>query len=124
MKIALQIAFSAVAALLLMRATSASAGNLAGQYQVAGKNVDGSTYAGTAQIGATSDTTCKISWQTGGAASQGICMRNGTSFAASYALGDTIGLVVYQIKPDGTLEGLWTISGKPGVGTETLTPVK
>ena len=51
-------------------------------------------------------------------------MRNGTSFASSYALGETIGPVVYQIKPDGTLEGLWTISGKPGVGTETLTPTK
>jgi hypothetical protein len=110
--------------LLLASFTAAEASSLAGAYQVAGKNVDGTAYSGTAEIAATSDTTCKISWQTAAATSQGICMRNGNSFAASYALGDTIGLVVYQIKPDGTLEGLWTIAGKPGVGAETLTPTK
>ena len=49
-------------------------------------------------------------------------MRNGTSFAASDTLADAIGLVLYQIKPDGTLEGSRMISGKPCVGTETLTP--
>jgi hypothetical protein len=110
--------------MLLTNLTHAEAASLAGTYQAAGKNVDGSPYSGTAEIVATSDTTCKISWQTGASTSQGICMRNGSSFAASYALGTTIGLVVYQIKPDGTLEGLWTIAGKPGIGAETLTPVK
>ncbi len=119
----MKIAFG-VGALVLMGTVSASAGNLAGQYQVAGKNVDGSAYTGTAEIVATSDTTCKMSWQTGGTTSQGICMRNANSFAASYALADAIGLVLYQIKPDGSLQGLWTIAGRPGVGTETLTPIK
>jgi hypothetical protein len=51
-------------------------------------------------------------------------MRNGDSFAAGYALGDSIGLVVYQIKPDRTLEGLWTIADQKGVGEEVLTPIK
>ena len=46
----MKIAFSGAAALLLIDVMSASAGNLAGQYQVTGKNVDGSTYSGTAQI--------------------------------------------------------------------------
>jgi len=118
----MKIAFSGAAALLLIDVMSASAGNLAGQYQVTGKNVDGSTYSGTAQIVVTSDTTCRISWQTDAAASQGTCMRNGTSFAASYTLADAIGLVLYEIKPDGTLEGSRMIAGKPCVGTETLTP--
>ena len=72
----MKIAFG-VGALVLMGTVSASAGNFAGQYQVAGKNVDGSAYTGTAEIVATSDTTCKMSWQTGGTTSQGICMRNG-----------------------------------------------
>ena len=49
-------------------------------------------------------------------------MRNGNSLAASYALGNSIGLVVYQIKPDGTLELPWTITDQDGVGTELLTP--
>ena len=68
----MKIAFSSAAALLLIDVMSASAGNLAGQYQVTGKNVDGSTYSGTAQIVVTSDTTCRISWQTDAAASQGL----------------------------------------------------
>ena len=110
--------------MLLASFVSAEAASLAGKYQAAGKNLDGMPYSGTAEIIATSDTTCKISWQTAAVASQGICMRNGNSFAASYALGNAIGLVVYQIKPDGTLEGLWTIAGQNGVGSELLTPMK
>lgn len=120
MKIAVRI----VSALILVASfTSASAGGLPGKYQVAGKNADGSPYSGTAEIVATSETTCRIAWQTGSTTSQGICMRNGNSFAASYALGNSIGLVVYQMKPDGTLEGLWTIADQGGVGTEVLTPM-
>jgi len=118
----MKIAFSGAAALLLIDVMSASAGNLAGQYQVTGKNVDGSTYSGTAQIVVTSDTTCRDLLADRRGSVQGTCMRNGTSFAASYTLADAIGLVHYQIKPDGTLEGLRMISGKPCVGTETLTP--
>ena len=33
-----------------------------------------------------------------------------------------IGLVVYKVLEDGTLDGLWTIAGKDGNGTEVLTP--
>ena len=109
---------------LLASFTNAGAASLAGKYEVEGKNLDGSPYSGTAEIVATSDTTCRISWQTGSAASRGICMRNGASFTASYALGESIGLAVYQIKPDGTLQGLWTIADQNGVGTELLTPTK
>jgi hypothetical protein len=117
MKIAVRI----VSALILVASlSSASAGGLPGKYQVAGKNADGSPYSGTAEIVATSETTCRIAWQTGSTTSQGICMRNGNSFAASYALGNSIGLVVYQMKPDGTL---WTIADQGGVGTEVLTPM-
>jgi hypothetical protein len=51
-------------------------------------------------------------------------MRNGNSFAAGYMLGDAIGLVVYKIMADGTLEGLWTIADKGGAGEEVLTPIE
>jgi hypothetical protein len=30
--------------------------------------------------------------------------------------------VVYEMKPDGSLEGAWTIAEEEGVGHETLTP--
>jgi hypothetical protein len=44
--------------------------------------------------------------------------------AASYRLGNAIGQVIYEINPNGTLEGTWTIAEKTGVGTETLTPMR
>ena len=49
-------------------------------------------------------------------------MLAGKSFAAAYKLGNDIGLVVYELQPDGRLVGTWTIADKPGRGTETLTP--
>jgi hypothetical protein len=114
-----------VAGALIVVATigAASAQDLPGKYQVQGTNPDGSTYGGTAEIVATSENTCRITWQTGSTTSAGICMRNGPAFAAGYVLGDAIGLVVYEIKSNGTLEGLWTIADQKGVGEERLTPV-
>ncbi len=114
----------ASACLLLASVASASAQNLPGKYQVEGKNLDGSDYSGTAEIVATSEVTCRITWQTGSTTSEGICMRSGTSFAAGYVLGESIGLVVYEMKPDGSLEGTWTIADQDGVGEEILTPIK
>ena len=49
-------------------------------------------------------------------------MRNEDAFAAGYVMGKEIGLVIYKMQPDGSLKGLWTITGKDGMGTEVLTP--
>jgi hypothetical protein len=95
-----------------------------GKYSVEGKNLDGSVYSGTAEIIATSETTCRIRWQTGSTTSEGICMRNGNAFAAGYVMGDSIGLVVYKMMDDGALDGIWTIADQEGVGEEVLTPIK
>jgi hypothetical protein len=100
----------------------ASARELGGNYRANGTNFDGSPYSGTATISITSDTTCEISWVTGSTSSTGFCMRNQDAFAASYAMGETVGLVIYKIMPDGSLNGIWTIAGKNGAGTEVLTP--
>ena len=94
----------------------------AGTYNVEGTNLDGSAYKGTAKISLTSETTCAIEWKTGSTTSDGICMLYGDSFAAGYVLGKAVGLVVYKVNDDGSLEGAWTISGKDGSGTENLTP--
>lgn len=112
----------ACALLVLSSLAPATAQSIGGNYSVEGTNFDGSPYSGTAKITITSETTCVIEWATGGTASSGICMRNDTSFAAGYGMGNDIGLVVYKVHPDGSLEGLWTIAGKDGNGTETLTP--
>jgi hypothetical protein len=44
------------------------------------------------------------------------------AFAAFYKLGSDYGLVVYELQPDGSLKGYWTIADKEGVGGEILTP--
>jgi hypothetical protein len=102
-------------------AAAASAQSVGGTYTVAGKNPDGSPYGGTAII-KPSGSACVIAWRTGPTTSEGICMLAGKSFAAAYKLGSDVGLVVYELLPDGALRGIWTIADKQGVGTETLTP--
>ena len=115
--------FLAAAVLTAGFATAASAQSVGGKYDVHGTNFDGSPYAGTAVINRSSDSTCRIHWQTG-STSDGICMLAGKSFAAAYALGKNVGLVVYELQPDGSLKGSWTIADQSGSGTETLTPTK
>ena len=96
----------------------------AGKYKVEGTNLDGSKYSGTAEITLASETTCVIEWDTAGVKSSGACMLNGDAFAAAYMLEDELGLIVYKVMGNGTLEGAWTMTGKDGSGTETLTEVK
>lgn len=97
----------------------------AGHYKSSGTNPDGSHYHGSATITILSDTTCEIAWMSGGSStpsSKGICMRDSDSFAAAYKMGNAYGLVIYKIQSDGSLEGVWTVAGQQGAGTETLTP--
>ncbi|MBM3543779.1 MAG: hypothetical protein FJX44_04620 [Alphaproteobacteria bacterium] len=120
----MKMAISIATCLLLTSVASAAAQNLPGKYEVEGKNLDGSPYSGTAEIVATTEVTCRITWQTGSTTSEGICMRSGKSFAAGYVLGESVGLVVYEMKPDGSLVGTWTIADQDGVGEEILTPIE
>lgn len=106
--------------------TPAYADGFGGKYKVEGTNINGTTYQGEATITITSDTTCEIKWVTGkdNATADGICMRNDDSFAAGYQLDGEVGLIIYKVMADGTLNGLWTIAGNGGNGTEILTPIK
>jgi hypothetical protein len=97
--------------------------SIGGRYRVDGTNLNGTTYSGEAQITLTSDTTCEIQWVTGSTTSVGICMRNDNAFSAAYRMGDVIGLVIYKVMDDGSMQGLWTIAGNGGAGTEVLTPM-
>jgi len=112
----------AVSLTVLASAAGAAEGDVGGSYDVLGKNPDGSQYKGTAAIDVTSENTCRITWQTGSSNSDGICMRNGIAFAAAYKLGEKVGLIIYEIKDDGSMVGLWTIADQAGVGSEVLTP--
>ena len=87
-------------------AGAASARELGGNYRANGTNFDGSPYSGTATISIMSDTTCAITWVTGSTSSDGLYMRNQDAFAASYQMGNSVGLVIYKIMPDGSLNGI------------------
>lgn len=102
-------------------ASGASAQTVGGDYTVAGTNPNGSTYTGTARI-TPSGSACKITWKTGSTSSQGVCMLANKAFAAFYKLDSDYGLIVYELQPDGSLKGYWTIADQEGVGGEILTP--
>jgi hypothetical protein len=105
-------------------AAVASAQSVGSKYDIQGTNFDGGHYGGTAVITRSSNSTCRIHWDTG-SVSDGICMLANKSLAAAYKMQDgQIGLVLYDLQPDGTLTGIWTIADKSGAGTETLTPAK
>ena len=100
----------------------AVAQDVGGSYAVEGTNLDGSAYTGTAEITLLSETTCAIEWTTGETTSSGVCMRNGIAFSAAHVQNDVLGLLIYEVLEDGSMEGIWTVTGQDGVGTETLTP--
>jgi hypothetical protein len=113
----------AAIAIAALSGTTASAQSVGGRYRAQGTNFDGSSYSGTAVITRSSNTTCRIEWKTGGSSSSGFCMLAKGSLAAAYKLGNSVGLVLYELEPDGTLRGIWTIADEAGAGTEILTPV-
>lgn len=118
------VTISAAALFLTATAALAAPGDVGGRYRAEGTNANGSPYRGTAQIVVTSANTCRIEWNTGGTTSEGICMRNQNAFSAAYELQGKIGLIIYEINDDGSMDGIWTIADQEGVGTERLVPVK
>jgi hypothetical protein len=105
-----------------LAAPAGAAGFHAGMYDVEGTNLDGSPYKGTAEVKVISDTTCQITWTTGSTSSVGLCMMMDGVVSAAYQQGDTVGVTMYHVNDDGSLEGAWTIAGQNGSGTEKLTP--
>ena len=72
--------------------------------------------------------TFKFTWKTpDGQTFIGVGIRTGRSVAVSWAgqqgMKIIVGLTVYEVKKDGSMEGKWTMLGAKGVvRTETLTP--
>lgn len=98
---------------------------IGGRYRVEGRNADGSTYSGLAEISGTAGGNCTIRWAiVDTPASQGFCMRQGEVFAAAYRLNNQLGLTVYRVDRAGVLDGTWSIAGQERVGRERLVPVR
>ncbi len=89
--------------------------DLAGTYDVAGTNLDGSPYTGTLQVTARGPA-YQFSWATGNDY-EGVGLQGDDAVAAAYG-GDGCGVVLYRVGRDGTLDGRWAIYGMEGVGTE------
>ena len=86
----MRFAFLVSAIALVATVATASAQSIGGKYRVAGTNLNGSRYSGTAEIVATGGATCRIAWTTGGTTAKGICMRQGGTLAAAYVMGGAI----------------------------------
>ena len=101
--------------------SAASAQTIGGRYMVRGTNPDGSTYGGSAEIILANDGSCRMLWNTGDAFN-GTCIISGQSVNAIYQSGSGSGTANYQLQPDGTLTGVWTMGA--GNGTEVLIPAR
>ena len=95
---------------------------LASTYDEAGTNPNGSKYTGTATIQILSDTTFAIQWTVGNSTFSGFGMRMDDSLAATYMINGQPGLMIYKVGAGGVLNGLWSIRGQNGSGTDRLTP--
>jgi hypothetical protein len=99
---------------LFARAADASVPLPDGRYEVSGRNPDGSTYAGAVSI-ARQGTRYRLDWTVGRSRYSGTGVREGNLLAVDWGSSTP---VVYALRPDGTLSGLWA----SGRGEETLTP--
>ena len=110
---------SGIVALLFPLAVAAQ--SVGGSYTVSGAGPDGVAYTGAAEI-TIEGTDCKLKMAFGNGEVSGICLQGDGVLATSYVAGGALTLVLYQVQPDGVLNGKWSLSGMAGIGTEVLTP--
>ena len=96
--------------------------DVAGSYTGSGTNPDGSKYDTEVVITKVGQTYSVMWYFDGKPGYEGVgIMKNGL-FCVGYANPNGYGIVVYEVKDDGTLEGIWTGPGAEKLGSETLTP--
>jgi len=106
---------------LVVCASLALAADVAGTYAGSGANPGGGgAYDCDVTIAKNGDV-YDVQWYIGGGlAYEGVgIMKNGL-LCVGFASGNSYGVVVYEQKADGTLEGVWTGPGASDLGTETL----
>lgn len=93
-----------------------------GIYDVTGVNLDGTDYTGLAQIRSVGINSFSIIWRIGNTLIEGTGMASGRTVAVSYGQANRPGIGIYQLNPDGSMDGEWTIVGAPAIGRERLVP--
>ena len=94
-------------------ATRTSGTGLEGEYDATGKNPNGREYRGKLSVAAAGDL-YKFVWSNN---TDGVGIKTGNGISVGIG-GNRCGFVAYQIKPDGTLDGVWGGSGSAKTGTE------
>jgi hypothetical protein len=108
---------------------SAEVGDISGYYSCKGVEAGGKKYSGVAVIVKKSDVYV-IQWMVGGGSTfSGVAIRQGDTFAASWALASDRGIIrginLYRIESGPRLVGRWASAPGPGVvQNETLTFLK
>ena len=106
----------------LTTAPAAPAPNVAGKYNVTGSNPNGGNYKGTLEVIAHGDV-YQFRWNAG-AQYDGVGIQIGDIVAVAYTTGSNgqgCGVVDYDIKDDGALDGKWGYWGTNEAGTESAT---
>ncbi|QRM54927.1 hypothetical protein [Sinorhizobium sp. BG8] len=127
----------AAAGFIAAGCAATAAEDLSGRYKVNGTLANGRTYSNWAVIKMSSENTCDITWSDG---TKGVCMLNGTTLSyASVILPGLPGgehpfgeicvkaepqVGVYQVAPDGSMEGAYFDNTSNKGGHEKLTPVR
>ena len=92
----------------------------AGIYDVTGVNLDGTTYAGLAQIRQLGLASFAIVWRIRNEIIEGVGFSSGRTVSMAYGLAQRPGIGIYTLNPDGSMDGEWTIIGAPANGRERL----
>ena len=117
------VRFIIFAALMAAGGIGAAAQNISGHYRMEGTNSLYGEYSGTADIeivAMSAGNICRVEYSDGDA---GISMLKVTTLAVAYLVRGRIGIIVYEISRDGSMQGLFVEDG--GVsGKEKLTPIR
>lgn len=117
-----KLKITGILAVFLLAGLACSAGggggDIAGTYNLAGTNPDGSTYSGTVEITLVEGATYTVTWNLPTQVFQGTGTLDGNTFTVD----DGEFITVYTVQPDGVLNGTWSSAGQEGTGTEVLTP--
>ncbi len=98
---------------------------IGGSYWVQGTNPGGKgAYKGVATIIKSGDS-YRIHWEVG-TTYDGVGKLNGSVLTVEWGNSkENVGTVTYNLQPDGTLKGTWSVARNPtDLGTEILTPKK
>ena len=101
------------------KATRTSGSGLAGDYDVTGNNPDGKLYKATLAVTA-EGSGYKFIWSND---SLGFGIKQGDTVSVGIG-GPQCAFVAYEVKPDGTLDGVWGGPGTDKTGTEKATRKK